>query len=117
MDNKVKPLAGKTKSPKRKILLLGSSYGREIEPMLQEHLGTEYEESQVFLTNAPLANVVEDLGKHGNDFTKRDHIVIVEGPGNSLDRNHHYSFKKDVNFIAKRTSNTSVGFSKPLQET
>jgi hypothetical protein len=28
VENKVKPLAGKTKSQKRKILLLGSSYTR-----------------------------------------------------------------------------------------
>ena len=30
-------------------------------------------------------NVAEDLGKLGNDFTKRDHTIIVGGPGNSLD--------------------------------
>jgi hypothetical protein len=30
---------------------------------------------------APLANVVEDLGKLGNDLTERDHIIVVEGPG------------------------------------
>jgi hypothetical protein len=38
-----------------------------------------------------------------------DHIVIVGGPGNSLDRNHHYSVEKDVNFNAERTTNTNVG--------
>lgn len=27
-----------------------------------------------------------------------------------LDRNHHYSVKKDINFIAERTSNTSIRF-------
>lgn len=32
------------------------------------------------------------------------------GPGNSVDRNHHYSIKKDTNFIVVTTSNTSVGF-------
>jgi hypothetical protein len=39
-DNKIKPLAGRIKNQKRKILLLGSSHGREVGPMLQEHLGT-----------------------------------------------------------------------------
>jgi hypothetical protein len=34
----------------------------------------------------------------------------VGGPGNSLDRNYHYSVEDDLNFIAKRTSNTEVGF-------
>jgi hypothetical protein len=33
-NNKIKPLAGKTKSQKRNILLLGSSHGREVGPML-----------------------------------------------------------------------------------
>jgi hypothetical protein len=42
-------------------------------------------------------------------ITKQDHIVIVGGPGNSLDRNHYYSVEKDVNFIAERTANTNVG--------
>jgi hypothetical protein len=33
----------------------------------------------------------------------------VGGPGNSLGRNYHYSIENDLNFIAERTSNTSVG--------
>jgi hypothetical protein len=43
VENKVKPLAAKTKSQKRKVLLLGSSRGWEIGPMLKEHSNTEYE--------------------------------------------------------------------------
>jgi len=39
VENKVKPLVGETKNQRRKILLLGSSSGREIGPMLKEHLG------------------------------------------------------------------------------
>jgi hypothetical protein len=69
-DNKIKPLARKTKSQKRKILLLGSSHGREVGPMLQEHLGNEYAVTSIFKPNAPLPNVVEDLRKLGKDFTK-----------------------------------------------
>jgi len=50
-----------------------------------------------------------DPGKLGNDLIKRDHI-IVEGPGNSLDRSYHYSIEKGISFIAKRSNNTNVGF-------
>jgi hypothetical protein len=89
-DNKIKPLAGKTKSQKRNILLVGSSHGREVGPMLQKHPGTEYVVTSIFKPNAPLANVAEDLRKLVKDFTKQDHIVIVGGSGNSLDRNSHY---------------------------
>jgi hypothetical protein len=39
VDQKVRPLSGKTKSQKRKTVLLGSSHGRDIGPMLQEKLG------------------------------------------------------------------------------
>jgi hypothetical protein len=53
--------------------------------------------------------VVEDLGKLGKGLTKQDHIVIMGGPGNSLDRNYYCSVEKDVNFIAERTANTNVG--------
>jgi hypothetical protein len=47
---------------KRKILFWGSSHGREMGPMLQETLGKCL---IMFKPNAPLANVVEGLGKLG----------------------------------------------------
>ena len=86
-------------------MLLGSSHGQDIGPMLQEHLGTEYEVTSIIKLNAPLENVVEDLENLG-----KDHIVIVGGPGNSLDRNFKYLIKKDLNIIARRTNHTNVGF-------
>jgi hypothetical protein len=43
VKDKVKPLAWKTKIVRSKILLLVSSHRTEIEPMLKEHLGIEYE--------------------------------------------------------------------------
>jgi hypothetical protein len=103
-----KSFTEKNKS-KRKIYLLGSSYGRGIGPMLQENLGSKFDICSIFKPNAPPANV-EDLGKFGKDLTKQDHIIIVGGPGNSLDRNHHYSIEADLNHTAERTSNINVGF-------
>ena len=61
MRIKTESLMGKSKSQKKKILLLGSSHGRDIGPMLQKHLCSEYEVTSVFKPNAPLVNVVEDL--------------------------------------------------------
>jgi len=78
--------------------------------MLQKHLGTEYEVTIIFQRNAPLENVVEDLANLGKDLTKKDHFVIVGGPGNSLERNYHYSIEKDLNFIARRTDHTNIRF-------
>jgi hypothetical protein len=75
--------------------------------MLQNHLGTECEVTSIFKPNAPLENV-EDLANLGKDLTKEDHIVIVGWPGNSLERNYHYSIEKDLNFIARRTDHTNV---------
>jgi hypothetical protein len=72
---------------KRKILLLENSHHREIGPMLQENLATKFDICSIFKPNVPLAKVVEDIGKFGKDLTKQDHIIIVGGPGNSLDRN------------------------------
>jgi hypothetical protein len=94
---------------KRRILLLGSSHGRKIGPMLWENLGIKFDVCSILKPNAPLAKVIEDIGKLGKGLTKQDHIIVVRGPGNSLDRNFHYSIKKDLHFIAERTSNTSVG--------
>jgi hypothetical protein len=65
--------------------------------------------------NAPLTNVVENSTKLGKNFTKQDHIVIVGGPENSLDRNYNYSREKDINFTADRTANTNMGFVNLLQ--
>jgi hypothetical protein len=77
-------------------------------PMLQENLGTKFDVVSIFKPNAPLAKVVEDLGKLGKGLTKQDHI-IVGGSGNSLDRNYYHSVEKDANFIAERAANTNVG--------
>jgi hypothetical protein len=109
-DMKIRSPTVKSKTQKKKILLLGSSHGRDIGPMLQTHLGTEYEVTSIFKPNAPLENVVEDLANLGKDLTKKDHIIIVGGPGNSLERNCHYSIEKDLSFIAKRTDHTNVRF-------
>jgi hypothetical protein len=59
--------------------------------MLRESLGKGFDIFSIFKPNAPLANVVEDLGKPGKDLTKQDHIVVVGGPGNSPDINYNYS--------------------------
>jgi hypothetical protein len=59
---KVNTIAKKV-GKKRKILLLGSSHGKEIAPMLKESLGKDFDIVSIFKPNAPLANVVEDLGK------------------------------------------------------
>jgi hypothetical protein len=50
------------------------------------------------------------MEKLGKGLTKQDHIIIVGGPGNSLDGNSHYSVENDLDNIAERTSNTRVGF-------
>jgi hypothetical protein len=109
-DIKTKSLMGKSKSQKKKILLLGSSHGQDIGPMLQKHLGSEYEVTSVFKPDAPLANVIEDLENLSKDLTKKDHIVIVGGPENSLDSNYNYSIEKDLNSIAMSTGHTNVRF-------
>jgi hypothetical protein len=78
--------------------------------MLQENLGTQYEFTSIFKPNAPLANVVEGFRNLGNDLTKRDHIITMAGPGNSLDRNYHYSIEKDINVIAEKSNTRNVRF-------
>jgi hypothetical protein len=51
----------------------------------------------------------------GKDLTKEDHIVVVGGPGNSLERNYHYSIENDLNFITRRTDHTNIRFVKLLR--
>jgi hypothetical protein len=47
----------------KKILLLGSMHGWDIESMLQQNVGIEYEDTSTFKPSAPLVNVVQDLGE------------------------------------------------------
>jgi hypothetical protein len=68
---------------KRNILLLGSSHGKDIGPMLQGELRTKFDICSIFKPNAPLAKVVEDVGKLGKSFTNQDYIITVGGSGNS----------------------------------
>jgi hypothetical protein len=105
----VEKLERKKERKKRKILL-GSSHGRGMGQMLQENLGSKFEVCSIFKPNSPLKNVVEDARKLGTDLTKKDHIAIVGGAGNSLRINQDYSIDIYPNFIAERTSNTNVGF-------
>jgi hypothetical protein len=89
-------------------LFLGSSHGRNTGTMLQGNLGNKFYTISIFELNAPLSGVVVDLRKLGKGLTKQDHIVIVGGPGKSLDRKYYYSVKKYIRFVAERKTNTNV---------
>jgi hypothetical protein len=108
-SKKRKSFPDKTGS-KNKILSFGSSHARKIGRMHRETLGKIFDIVSIVKPNAPLGNVVEDLGKLGNNFTKKDHIVIVSGPGNNLGRNYNCSIEKKINFIAERSANTNARF-------
>jgi len=44
-------------------------------------------------------------------ITLPSEIILKMGePGNSLDRNYHYSVEKDINFIAEKSNNRNVRF-------
>jgi hypothetical protein len=60
---------------------------------------TEYEVTSIVKPSARRANIVVDLEKPGNDFTKR-YLIIGGGPGESLVKNYHFSIEKDISFIA-----------------
>jgi hypothetical protein len=72
----------------------------KLSPLFEEHLGPEYEVTSIAKPVAGLANVAVDLGKPGNDFTKRYHIIVGR-PGNSLVINYHYSIEKNISLITE----------------
>jgi hypothetical protein len=69
---------GNLKSNKK--ILLVSSHGRGIEQMLQETLGYKFEVCSIFNPNAPLAKVVEVLGKLA--FPSK--IILLEWEGQKI---------------------------------
>jgi hypothetical protein len=81
-----------------KSLVLGSSHGRGIRHRPQNAVGDAYTVTSIFKPNA-------DLSK---DLTKEDKVVIVGGPGNSLDRNLNYQIEKNISDISQKTSRTNV---------
>jgi hypothetical protein len=101
-------LQGSQKGKERSYYLV-SVMGGIFDLCLKKIWAINFDIVSIFKRNAPLAKVVEVLGKLGKGLTKQDHIVTVKGPGNSLDRNNYYLVEKDVNFFAERTTNTNVG--------
>jgi hypothetical protein len=80
--------------------------------MLRETFGSNFEVSSIFKPK-----VDEDLGKHGKGITKQDHIVIVGGPGISLDRQYHFAIEEDLNQLHCREDNEyKCGFFQPPEE-
>jgi hypothetical protein len=65
---------------------------------------------RIFKPNTTLGNVVGELKALSKDFTKDDHVIIVGGPGNSLDRDLNYKIESDIDDIAKNSKHTNVGF-------
>jgi spore cortex formation protein SpoVR/YcgB (stage V sporulation) len=77
--------------------------------MVQENMETKYDMCSIFKPSDLHANILEDIGNIRKRITKQNHINIVEGPGNRLDRNYHYSIENDVSFITEWSTNNSMG--------
>lgn len=95
---------------KRRVLVVGSSHARGIRERLQAKLGEEYTVTSIFNPNAGLSHVAGNVRDFAKDLNKEDHVVIVGGPGNSLDRNLNYTIEMDMDHIAKASSHTNVSF-------
>jgi hypothetical protein len=67
-------------------------------------------DTSIFKPNATLGKVVGELKKLSKDLTKNDHVIIVGGPGNSLDRDLNDKIENDMDNIAKNSTHTNVGF-------
>jgi hypothetical protein len=64
----------------------------------------------IFKPNAALGDVVGVLRALSKDLTKEDHVIIVEGPDNSLERDLNYQTEKDLDNTAKNSRHTNVEF-------
>jgi hypothetical protein len=69
-----------------------------------------YAVTSIFKPNADLSNVTGDIENLCKGLNKEDQVVIVGGPGSSLDRNLNYQIEKDISDIAQKTSHTNVKF-------
>jgi len=79
VENKVKPLDGKTKSEEDDFIICKYSSAENWNHAQRKS------EHRVTSILRPVHRVLADPWKFGNDLTKRDHFIMVEGPGNSLD--------------------------------
>jgi hypothetical protein len=66
--------------------------------------------TNIFKPNATLVNVVGELKTLRKDLTKDDQVIIVGGPGNSLDRDLNDKIENSMDNIAENSNHTNVGF-------
>jgi hypothetical protein len=106
-----KPIVNSKNNEKcRKVLLLGSNC-RGLRERLHSIPGDEYMvTNKKFKPSATLGNVVGELKALSKHLTNDDHVIIVGGPGNSLDRDLNYKIENDMDDIAKNSIHTNVGF-------
>ena len=103
----VKPLARKIKVREGQFYYLEVVTGEKLDPCSTNTRALNMK-SQVF--SSPMHHLLMDLGHLGSDLNKRDHVIIVGGPGNSQDRSYYYSIEKDINLIRERSNSMNVGF-------
>jgi hypothetical protein len=73
----------------RKTICLAVDMGRKLDQRSKKRWALNLK-SSILKPNASLAKFVEDLRKLGKGVSKQDHILIVGGPGNSLDNEHYH---------------------------
>jgi hypothetical protein len=73
-----------------KVLLLGSSDDRGLREHLHSVLWGEYMVKNIFKPSAVLGSVVGELKALSKYFTTDDHVIVLGGPGNSLDMDPNY---------------------------
>jgi hypothetical protein len=65
-------------------------------------MGDVYAVTSMFKPNAVLSNVTEGIGNLCLGVTKEDQVVIIVGPGKSLDRNLNYQLRKTYVTLSRK---------------
>lgn len=95
---------------KKKILVLGSSHARHMGTTLQDAVGENFKVECICKPNAELRDVISGIKELSKGFSKDDHIVIVGGGGNSLDRDPSFDIEQDLRSISSSSSHTNINF-------
>ena len=97
-------------STKNRILILGSSHARHMGSLVQDAVGDKFKVECICKPNAGLGDVVKDFEGLTKGFSKEDHVVVIGGSGNSLDRDPNYTIGQDLENISKASKHTNVNF-------
>jgi hypothetical protein len=71
---------------RRRVLVMADSHGKELGPLLNSELSDSFDTTVIARSGATFDGVTKDITNFAKDFNARDHIIIIGGTNDVIDR-------------------------------